>query len=111
MDGALCSFSNEEKLEYLQRAYEAGVRNIEMESTAFAAMCRVCGLKGEASNTKTCGFRLPPSPTIPLTQQPTTHYPVITVEPLALRGSVRGWCVRLSNVFVFLPFLQRPCSA
>lgn len=46
LDGALCSFSHEEKLEYLRKAYEAGVRNIEMESTVFAAMCRVCGLKG-----------------------------------------------------------------
>lgn len=46
LDGALCSFSPEDKLEYLRKAYEAGVRNIEMESTVFAAMCRVCGLKG-----------------------------------------------------------------
>lgn len=46
LDGALCSFSHEEKLEYLRKAYDAGVRNIEMESTVFAAMCRVCGLKG-----------------------------------------------------------------
>ncbi|XP_060633263.2 uridine phosphorylase 2 isoform X1 [Anolis sagrei] len=45
LDGALCSFSNEKKLEYLKRAYDAGVRNIEMESTVFAAMCRLCGLK------------------------------------------------------------------
>ncbi|KAI1237417.1 hypothetical protein IHE44_0014685 [Lamprotornis superbus] len=45
LDGALCSFSSEKKLEYLRRAYDAGVRNIEMESTAFAALCRVCGLK------------------------------------------------------------------
>uniref|UniRef100_A0A667ZPD9 Uridine phosphorylase n=1 Tax=Myripristis murdjan TaxID=586833 RepID=A0A667ZPD9_9TELE len=45
LDGALCSFSPEEKLEYLRKAHEAGVRNIEMESTVFAAMCRVCGLK------------------------------------------------------------------
>lgn len=48
LDGALCSFSQEEKLEYLRNAYDAGVRNIEMESTVFAAMCRVCGLKGTA---------------------------------------------------------------
>uniref|UniRef100_A0A8C6YGU4 Uridine phosphorylase n=1 Tax=Naja naja TaxID=35670 RepID=A0A8C6YGU4_NAJNA len=46
LDGALCCFSNEKKLEYLKRAYNAGVRNIEMESTVFAAMCRLCGLKG-----------------------------------------------------------------
>ncbi|XP_037645261.1 uridine phosphorylase 2 [Sebastes umbrosus] len=45
LDGALCSFSHEEKLEYLRKAHDAGVRNIEMESTVFAAMCRICGLK------------------------------------------------------------------
>lgn len=45
LDGALCSFSPEEKLEYLRKAHAAGVRNIEMESTVFAAMCRVCGIK------------------------------------------------------------------
>ncbi|XP_023569394.1 uridine phosphorylase 2 isoform X1 [Octodon degus] len=45
LDGALCSFSREKKLDYLKRAYEAGVRNIEMESTVFAAMCGLCGLK------------------------------------------------------------------
>ncbi|OCT63502.1 uridine phosphorylase 2 isoform X1 [Xenopus laevis] len=45
LDGALCSFSKEEKFEYLQRAFTAGVRNIEMESTVFAAMCYLCGLK------------------------------------------------------------------
>ncbi|XP_005027695.4 uridine phosphorylase 2 [Anas platyrhynchos] len=45
LDGALCSFSSEKKLEYLKRAHKAGVRNIEMESTAFAAMCRLCGLR------------------------------------------------------------------
>ncbi|TSL54353.1 Uridine phosphorylase 2 [Bagarius yarrelli] len=45
LDGALCSFSTEEKLDYLRKAHEAGIRNIEMESTVFAAMCRVCNLK------------------------------------------------------------------
>ncbi|KAM5280355.1 uridine phosphorylase 2 [Ctenodactylus gundi] len=48
LDGALCSFSRESKLDYLKRvkrAYEAGVRNIEMESAVFAAMCGLCGLK------------------------------------------------------------------
>ncbi|NXQ36294.1 UPP2 phosphorylase, partial [Alaudala cheleensis] len=48
LDGALCSFSSEKKLEYLRRAYATGVRNIEMESTAFAALCGLCGLKGES---------------------------------------------------------------
>lgn len=46
LDGALCSFSTEEKVEYLRKAYNAGVRNIEMESTVFAAMCHMCNLKG-----------------------------------------------------------------
>ncbi|XP_058907546.1 uridine phosphorylase 2 [Kogia breviceps] len=45
LDGALCSFSREKGLDYLKRAYNAGIRNIEMESTVFAAMCRLCGLK------------------------------------------------------------------
>ncbi|KAI5107389.1 uridine phosphorylase 2, partial [Silurus meridionalis] len=45
LDGALCSFSTEEKLEYLKKAHEAGIKNIEMESTVFAAMCRICNLK------------------------------------------------------------------
>ncbi|KAM9805099.1 uridine phosphorylase 2 [Neosynchiropus ocellatus] len=45
LDGALCSFSAEEKQEYLRKAYDAGVRNIEMESSVFAAMSRACGLK------------------------------------------------------------------
>ncbi|CAB1328432.1 unnamed protein product [Coregonus sp. 'balchen'] len=45
LDGALCSFSTEDKLEYLRKAYNTGVRNIEMESTVFAAMCRACGIK------------------------------------------------------------------
>ncbi|XP_025914046.1 LOW QUALITY PROTEIN: uridine phosphorylase 2 [Apteryx rowi] len=45
LDGALCSFSSEKKLEYLKRAYKASVRNTEMESTVFAATCGLCGLK------------------------------------------------------------------
>ncbi|XP_078539986.1 uridine phosphorylase 2 isoform X3 [Lissotriton helveticus] len=45
LDGALCSFSSQEKFDYLMRANNAGVRNIEMESSVFAAMCHLCGLK------------------------------------------------------------------
>ncbi|XP_042640198.1 uridine phosphorylase 2 isoform X2 [Tyto alba] len=58
LDGALCSFSSEEKLEYLKRAYDAGVRNIEMESTAFAALCRPCGLRGDAWAAVVCAVLL-----------------------------------------------------
>ncbi|KAM9249288.1 LOW QUALITY PROTEIN: uridine phosphorylase 2 [Dugong dugon] len=44
LDGALCCFSREKK-DFLKRAYKAGARNIETESTVFAAMCGLSGLK------------------------------------------------------------------
>ncbi|KAM9307580.1 uridine phosphorylase 1 [Gastrophryne carolinensis] len=45
LDGAICSYTEEEKMQYLKAAYEAGVRNIEMESSVFAAMCNISGLR------------------------------------------------------------------
>ncbi|XP_030065340.1 uridine phosphorylase 1 [Microcaecilia unicolor] len=45
LDGAFCFYTEEEKLHYLQAAHEAGVRNIEMESSVFAAMCNLGGLR------------------------------------------------------------------
>ncbi|ELK27474.1 Uridine phosphorylase 2 [Myotis davidii] len=48
LDGALCSFSREKKADYSKRAQIVAVRNIEMESTVFATMCRRCGLKAAA---------------------------------------------------------------
>ena len=54
LDGALCSYTAKDKQEYLQAAYAAGIRNIEMEATVFAAMCNACGLRG--------GIPRPPSP-------------------------------------------------
>nr|XP_009914779.1 PREDICTED: uridine phosphorylase 2 [Haliaeetus albicilla] len=59
LDGALCSFSSEKKLEYLKRAYDAGMRNIETESSVFAALCGLCGLKGESSRGR---FHVLPAP-------------------------------------------------
>ncbi|XP_045443129.1 uridine phosphorylase 1 isoform X1 [Pipistrellus kuhlii] len=44
LDGALCSYTEQDKQEYLRAAHAAGVRNIEMESSVFAAMCSACGL-------------------------------------------------------------------
>ena len=32
---------------FLRKAYDVGVRNIEMESLCFAAMCHHAGIKGE----------------------------------------------------------------
>ncbi|KAM4689471.1 uridine phosphorylase 1 [Discoglossus pictus] len=45
LDGAFCSYTEQEKMEYLRAAFDAGIRNIEMESSVFAAMCNICGLK------------------------------------------------------------------
>nr|KAF6320304.1 uridine phosphorylase 1 [Myotis myotis] len=44
LDGALCSYTEQDKQEYLRAAHAAGVRNIEMESSVLAAMCSACGL-------------------------------------------------------------------
>lgn len=46
LDGAFCDYTEEEKMEYLQEAHQRGVRNIEMESLCFAAMCHHAGIKG-----------------------------------------------------------------
>lgn len=47
LDGAFCSYSEQDKRDYLNKAYEAGVCNIEMESSVFAAMCKLSGLRGK----------------------------------------------------------------
>lgn len=46
LDGAFCSYSEKDKQDYLNKANEAGVCNIEMESSVFAAMCKLSGLRG-----------------------------------------------------------------
>ncbi|XP_018423611.1 PREDICTED: uridine phosphorylase 1-like [Nanorana parkeri] len=46
LDGAICSYTEEEKMQYLKAAYDASIRNIEMESSVFAAMCNISGLRG-----------------------------------------------------------------
>ncbi|XP_037693123.1 uridine phosphorylase 1 isoform X2 [Choloepus didactylus] len=45
LDGALCTYTEKDKQEYLRAAYAAGIRNIEMESSVFAAMCSACGIR------------------------------------------------------------------
>lgn len=47
LDGAFCSYTEEDKQDYLNKAQEAGVCNIEMESSVFAAMCKLSGLRGK----------------------------------------------------------------
>ncbi|KAF7669434.1 hypothetical protein LDENG_00186170 [Lucifuga dentata] len=45
LDGAFCSYSEKDKQDYLRKASNAGVCNIEMESSAFASMCKLSGLR------------------------------------------------------------------
>lgn len=44
IDGAFCHYTQDEKMEFLQRTHDAGVHNIEMESVCFAAMCKRAGV-------------------------------------------------------------------
>jgi uridine phosphorylase len=39
LDGAICEYSLQDKMNFLQKASDAGVRNIEMEARGFAAFC------------------------------------------------------------------------
>jgi hypothetical protein len=55
VDGALCEHSEDDKLAFLRRAHERGVRNIEMESAVFAAFCN----RLKASERETLTVRLP----------------------------------------------------
>ena len=45
LDGAFCSYTAEDKHEYLLQMKEAGVVNIEMEATCFAALTHMAGFK------------------------------------------------------------------
>ncbi|XP_059173593.1 uridine phosphorylase 1-like [Physella acuta] len=46
LDGAFCEYNEEDKVAFLKRVYNRGVRNIEMESLCFAAYCYRAGLRG-----------------------------------------------------------------
>ena len=45
IDGAFCSFTEDDKLKYLKKISSKGVANIEMECLPFAAMCQSAGVK------------------------------------------------------------------
>ena len=45
LDGAICDYDVEDKMEFLQRAHAAGVRNIEMESLQFGAFTKIIGVR------------------------------------------------------------------
>lgn len=55
LDGALCSYTEEDKQKYLKEAQAAGVCNIEMESSVVAAICGACNIPGGPA----CGHRGP----------------------------------------------------
>ncbi|ESN93552.1 hypothetical protein HELRODRAFT_88580, partial [Helobdella robusta] len=44
LDGARCEFNMEKKQAFLKKAYDDGVRNVEMESLTFATMCCQAGI-------------------------------------------------------------------
>ncbi|KAL1419870.1 hypothetical protein MTO96_004772 [Rhipicephalus appendiculatus] len=46
LDGAICHYTEDEKLAFLDKLLQLGVVNIEMESSQFAAMCHHAGVKG-----------------------------------------------------------------
>jgi uridine phosphorylase len=47
LDGALRSwYTEEDKMKFLNKAYNAGVRNIEMEACGFGAFCQRAGIRG-----------------------------------------------------------------
>ncbi|XP_029359373.1 uridine phosphorylase 1-like isoform X2 [Echeneis naucrates] len=45
LDGAFCYYTEADKQAYLNKVRDAGVCNIEMEATVFAAMCKLSGIR------------------------------------------------------------------
>ncbi|XP_060807853.1 uridine and thymidine phosphorylase [Amyelois transitella] len=45
LDGPFCDYTEADKMEFLHKLYAAGVRNIEMEATAFAAFTHQAGIR------------------------------------------------------------------
>ena len=45
LDGAFCDYTQDDKMSYLQKLNCAGVKNIEMESEAFAALTHRAGIR------------------------------------------------------------------
>jgi uridine phosphorylase len=45
LDGAFCDYTENDKMEYLQKCKDFGVANIEMEATIFGALTHHAGIK------------------------------------------------------------------
>nr|AAM51097.1 SD19372p [Drosophila melanogaster] len=44
-DGAICEYSEKDKMEFLQKCHDLGIRNIEMEASMFASVTQKVGVK------------------------------------------------------------------
>jgi uridine phosphorylase len=45
LDGAICDYTMKDKMDYLHKLSETGVKNIEMEATALAAITHHAGVR------------------------------------------------------------------
>jgi len=45
LDGAFCEINEQRKMDFLKRAHENGIANIEMESACFTTVCHHAGIK------------------------------------------------------------------
>lgn len=45
LDGASCEYGPEDKMTFLKKCYDTGIRNIEMEATMFASLTKHVGVK------------------------------------------------------------------
>ncbi|XP_048237739.1 uridine phosphorylase 1-like [Haliotis rufescens] len=46
LDGAFCDYTQADKMAFLRRIHDKGIRNIEMESLCFAAYCHRANIRG-----------------------------------------------------------------
>lgn len=44
-DGAVCDYTTEEKMNFLEKVKSKGIKNIEMEAPMFAALTKHCGIR------------------------------------------------------------------
>ena len=45
MDGAICDYSEEDKMRFLKKVSEMGIVNMEMEALVFAALTHKAGIR------------------------------------------------------------------
>lgn len=45
LDGAICDYTEKHKMQFLKKAHEKGVINIEMESLQFGAFCHAVNVQ------------------------------------------------------------------